>query len=332
MDSKRRKKTRSRRACLWLSAGAFISRALREGRAAGRGQLLPYASNPAWGHASAPAAIAAGQHRTAAGGRPRLLRVWPGSGLLCACRRPPLHHRVGLPYLKNFQRGFFSARELTGGFRSDDAPDFSAAPGLLSFLVRVITAAGTLGFPMSSGQTFKPPLVLHFAGVCKDNTYRFPVVKRQTLNRPLSCRRCALGLGSVAPGGINQSWQPSPESPNFLPPIWGEENFGYGIHRKRRKRRTSVIQFSHSQLSFRPITPRETSPVMASLVRVALRSVWHVRRPAPAFTAASSSIQRTSGGAPGLPVAPSLNIGCRRRLNIEPPCRFNIEPGRVANS
>jgi transposase-like protein len=23
--------------------------------------------------------------------------------------------------------------------------------------------------------------------------------------------------------------------------------------------------------------------------------------------------------------------GCRRRLNIEPPCRFNIEPGRVAN-
>ena len=24
--------------------------------------------------------------------------------------------------------------------------------------------------------------------------------------------------------------------------------------------------------------------------------------------------------------------GCQRRLNIEPPCRFNIEPGRVANS
>jgi hypothetical protein len=23
---------------------------------------------------------------------------------------------------------------------------------------------------------------------------------------------------------------------------------------------------------------------------------------------------------------------CQRRLNIEPPCRFNIEPGRVANS
>jgi len=24
--------------------------------------------------------------------------------------------------------------------------------------------------------------------------------------------------------------------------------------------------------------------------------------------------------------------GCQRRLNIEPPCRFNSEPGRVANS
>ncbi len=24
--------------------------------------------------------------------------------------------------------------------------------------------------------------------------------------------------------------------------------------------------------------------------------------------------------------------GCQRRLNIEPPCRFKFEPGRVANS
>ena len=32
-------------------------------------------------------------------------------------------------------------------------------------------------------------------------------------------------------------------------------------------------------------------------------------------------------------VAPACNIqcNCQRRLNIEPPCRFNIEPGRVAN-
>jgi glyoxylate/hydroxypyruvate reductase A len=25
-------------------------------------------------------------------------------------------------------------------------------------------------------------------------------------------------------------------------------------------------------------------------------------------------------------------VGCRRRLNIDPPCRSNIDPGRVANS
>jgi hypothetical protein len=28
--------------------------------------------------------------------------------------------------------------------------------------------------------------------------------------------------------------------------------------------------------------------------------------------------------------AEDFGPGCRRRLNIEPPCRFNIEPGRVA--
>ena len=27
-----------------------------------------------------------------------------------------------------------------------------------------------------------------------------------------------------------------------------------------------------------------------------------------------------------------IDLACQRRLNIEPPCRFNIEPGRVANS
>ena len=31
------------------------------------------------------------------------------------------------------------------------------------------------------------------------------------------------------------------------------------------------------------------------------------------------------------PIEPLHHAICRRRLNIEPPCRFNIEPGRVAN-
>ena len=31
-------------------------------------------------------------------------------------------------------------------------------------------------------------------------------------------------------------------------------------------------------------------------------------------------------------VLSALGIGCRRRLNIDPPCRSNIDPGRVADS
>ena len=29
-------------------------------------------------------------------------------------------------------------------------------------------------------------------------------------------------------------------------------------------------------------------------------------------------------------VRPALSLGCQRRLNIDPPCRSNIDPGRVA--
>ena len=101
-----------------------------------------------------------------------------------------------------------------------------------------------------------------------------------------------------------------PEPPPFSSPyIGGEENFGVELLRKRRKRRISAFHCCHNQPSLQPSTPRATSPVIASLVREVRLSVGHVSFAAPADTAASSSMHGRSGGAPGLPIVPSLNMG-----------------------
>ncbi len=95
---------------------------------------------------------------------------------------------------------------------------------------------------------------------------------------------------------------PEAPPPNSPPPIGGAEDFG-----------EVMCQFGYvicqSQPSLSPKIPLAVKLVMASRDRVFLLSVGQVSLMPPEATAFSSSMHFARGGAPALPVTPSLNNG-----------------------
>jgi transposase len=104
----------------------------------------------------------------------------------------------------------------------------------------------------------------------------------------------------------------------FAPGEEAQVDYGEGaltldpLNKRWRRPRLFVMTLRYSRRSFRRVVWKSGQQVWAELHEQAFRYF---------------------GGATKYVVLDNLKEGvCRRRLNIEPPCRFNIEPGRVADS